>query len=477
MKIKSVRIENLRSIKGVTVNFNDYSCLVGPNGAGKSTVLCALNIFFRETSHSAVDLTQLFEEDFHLRSVIEPITITVTFNDLDEEAQDDFKDYYRQGELIVSAVATFDPDTQRAQVKQYGQRTGMSDFAPFFASAGTVADSRDIYNSIKEAYADLPVPGTKAAMVEALRAYEAARPELCSHMPSEDQFYGVSKGSNRLDKYIQWVFIPAIKDANSEDSEGKNTALGKLLARTVRTKTTFADKLKTLLEKTESDYATLLSENQDALDEVSAALKDKLASWTTPNTSLRLIWKAETGKSVRVDEPLAQIIAGEGVFEGQLARFGHGLQRCYLLALLQELSGSSDADGPKLILGFEEPELFQHPPQAQHLSDVLQKLTEGNSQVMVCTHSPYFVSGEFFEDVRLVRKHAVRGCSEVQQVTFEDLASTVAAASGTIPTKREGAIARIHQALQPALNEIFFTPFLVLVEGLEDVAYITTYSA
>src|SRR5256885_48119 len=32
--------------------------------------------------------------------------------------------------------------------------------------------------------------------------------------------------------------------------------------------------------------------------------------------------------------------------------------------LLQKLSGSDDSGGPRLILSCEEPELYQHPPQA-----------------------------------------------------------------------------------------------------------------
>jgi putative ATP-dependent endonuclease of OLD family len=36
-------------------------------------------------------------------------------------------------------------------------------------------------------------------------------------------------------------------------------------------------------------------------------------------------------------------------------------------------------------------------------------------------------------------------------------------------------LAKIHQDLQPSPNEMFFTPFLVLVEGLEDVAYIRSH--
>jgi putative ATP-dependent endonuclease of the OLD family len=39
---------------------------------------------------------------------------------------------------------------------------------------------------------------------------------------------------------------------------------------------------------------------------------------------------------------VAGIKTGDGDFLGSLARMGHGLQRSYLLALLQEL-GSSDA--------------------------------------------------------------------------------------------------------------------------------------
>jgi predicted ATP-dependent endonuclease of OLD family len=189
-----------------------------------------------------------------------------------------------------------------------------------------------------------------------------------------------------------------------------------------------------------------------------------------------LEWRQDYDKAVQVDDPFAEIIAGEGNFEGKLARFGHGFQRSYLLALLQELSGSSDASGPRLILGVEEPELYQHPPQARHLAEVLKDLATKNSQVMVCTHSPYFVSGEGFEDVRMIRKNRSDSAASVAFVTFEDLAKTVANAKGeTHVVKLSGVLSKINQELQPHINEIFFTPFLILVEGLEDVAYLTTY--
>jgi putative ATP-dependent endonuclease of OLD family len=121
-------------------------------------------------------------------------------------------------------------------------------------------------------------------------------------------------------------------------------------------------------------------------------------------------------------EPLAAIIAGDGDFEGELARFGHGLQRSYLLALLHELAATDDTNAPRLILGCEEPELDQHPPQARHFASVLQKLSKNNAQIIVSTHSPLFVTGETFEDVRMVRKGPVSKTSTVTFITYEEIA-------------------------------------------------------
>jgi len=478
MKIESVRMQNFRSFDDETISLNDYSCLVGPNGSGKSTVLCALNVFFRETADAATDLTLLSEEDFHHKNKKQPIVITVTFVDLDEKAQSDFSDYYRQGKLIVSAVAEFDTASGKAEVKQYGQRLGMDEFKPFFEAYGDgekVAILKEKYATIRKDFPELPVPGTKDAMFEALRTYESERPEKLKSIKSEDQFYGISKGANRLAKYIQWVHVPAVKDASAEQVEGKDTALGKLLIRTVRTKINFEEGVEKLRKEAQQKYQALLDSSQAVLDEISKALGKRVAEWAHPDAKVRLEWKQDPDRSVRVDQPWAHIVAGEGDFEGELARFGHGLQRSYLLALLQELASNNDSGEPTLILACEEPELYQHPPQARHLADVLRKLSKANSQIIVSTHSPLFVSGESIEDLRMVRRHRVQKKSVVSRVFLTEIAEAIAKVAGEPPTRKEGVLAKVHQALQPELNEMFFTKRLVLVEGLEDVAYITTY--
>ncbi|MXW04400.1 MAG: AAA family ATPase [Gemmatimonadetes bacterium] len=478
MKIKSVRIRNFRSFDDITIPFNNYACFVGPNGAGKSTVLTALNVFFREYENHPTDLSQLDIEDFHCRNTDNPIRITVTFTELNEEAQEDFSDYYRQGLLVVSAVATFDEDSQKAEVKQFGERLGMSDFAPFFRALDNgekVAVLKEIYSNIRTTYTDLPAPGTKETMKSELRSYENSHPDDCELIPSEDQFYGFSRGSNRLAKHIQWVYVPAVKDATSEQIEAKNTALGKLLSRTVRLRTDFDQSVRSLRMQMQEQYQVLLDENQHVLDEVSDSLQNRLTEWAHPGAKLSLQWQQDPDRSVRVEEPWAHILAGEGEFEGELSRFGHGLQRSYLLALLQELAGTDVSAAPTLILACEEPELYQHPPQARYLADVLKRLSSDNTQIIITTHNPLFVSGEGFEDVRMIRKASNSLASSVSYMSYVDISDVISEVLETRPQAPEGALAKINQALQPGLNEMFFTRRLVLVEGLEDVAYILSY--
>ena len=478
MKIESVRIQNLRAFKDVTIPFNDYTCFVGANGAGKSTVLCALNIFFREKDNAPTNLQELQIEDFHNRNTKEPIRITVTFSDLNEQAKEDFKDYFRMGKLVVTSEAHYDDSTQKAVVKQYGQRLGMTDFIHFFKAEGDgvpVAELKPLYEECAKKIPELPKWSSKPKAKEALQNFEAANPEQCGLLQSGDEFYGVSRGANRLGKYIQWIYVPAVKDAIEEEKEARNSALGKLLERTVRAKTNFAEDVAKLKKDTESSYQAILDKNQEVLAALSTSLGSRIKQWGNPNASLRLVWGKELDKTIRVEEPFAEIIAGEGLFEGKLARLGHGLQRSYIISLLQELVTFDNINSPKLILACEEPELYQHPPQIRHLADLFNHLSTQNAQVMICSHSPFFVSGDGFENVRLVRMNETKNESSVSWCTYNDLASYLKEILGVPQPKENGVIAKLNQELQPSLNEIFFAPTCILVEGLEDVAYIKTY--
>lgn len=477
MKLKSLRIENFRSFEDQTIDFESYTTFVGANGSGKSTVFHALNVFFRDDQTPGLNTTELAADDFHDKNTDVPIRLTVTFNDLSDQARDDFRHYCRQGQLIVSAVAEWDQNTGRAVVRQCGHRLAIPAFARFFEADKNgvkVEGLKDIYAALKKDYPDLPNATTKGAMSQALREYEDQHFDDCEELPSEDQFYGISKGANLLEKHVQWVYVPAVKEFSTETKEAKGTFLGKLLARTVRQKISFDDDIDAIRTDAKTKYEDLLTRTEGALEETSKSLSKRIVTWANPEAKLKLLWDYD-GSAVQVAQPFAKTIAGEGEFEGQLTRFGHGFQRAYLLALLEELANSDAPNAPTLIIACEEPELYQHPPQARHLYDVFSKLASGNTQVLACTHSPYFVSGDQFENVRLVRKAA--GHTTISAATIAQVTLDLAQAGKVKPEQlgNQGNLAKIHQVLQPNLNEIFFTSRLILVEGLEDVAYIATY--
>src|SRR5690606_13667118 len=127
-------------------------------------------------------------------------------------AKEDLADYVRQDKLIVTAVAKFDPSTERAEVKQFGNRLGIENFRIFFEAdkeGKKVGELKEIYSSFQKQFPDLRNATSKADMIEALQEYEVAHAENCNLIPSEDQFYGASRGANRLAPHIQWVFVSA----------------------------------------------------------------------------------------------------------------------------------------------------------------------------------------------------------------------------------------------------------------------------
>ncbi|MDN3552031.1 ATP-dependent endonuclease [Halomonas almeriensis] len=477
MKLESVRIQNFRAFKDETIKFDNYNCFVGPNGAGKSTVINALNVFFRQHKDSKTDLSKLSADDFHHKNTSDPISITVTFRDLSDEAKKDLADYVRQEKLVVTAQAEYDEGTERAEVKQYGNRLGMTEFKVWFEaekSKTPAKELKEIFGQLREKWPGIPAASSKADMAAALNEFEASNPDSCSLIPSEDQFYGVSKGANRLAPHLQWVFVSASKDFSEEAEESKNSALGQLLSRAIRAKVNFTQKVNELKDGVRQNYQEMLDEEQGVLSNISDSLESKLKLWANPSATAKVLWKNDAEKSIKIEEPLAHIQIGEKGFESELARFGHGMQRSYLLTLLQELAALDDENSPTLIMAIEEPELYQHPPQARYLSEVLQELSIDQSQIILCSHSPHFIPGDDFYTVRLVRESGNPACSAVSSLKYSELASELENA-GEKPVKENGMVAKLYPTLRPEISEMFFSKRLVLVEGVEDVAYIASY--
>jgi hypothetical protein len=100
------------------------------------------------------------------------------------------------------------------------------------------------------------------------------------------------------------------------------------------------------------------------------------------------------------------------------------------------------------------------------------QISKKHGQVMVTTHSPYFISGENFSALRMlkVRDKKVQASSAL----YNDVSRAIADAKGEQPNPQSAIHAGLVQKLQPPLNEVFFSRFAVLVEGPEDVAFLRT---
>lgn len=437
----------------------------------------ALNIFFRNTD-APTDVLALSQEDFHNKDTSRPIEITATFHDLGLEAETDLKAYVRQKELVVTSRAAWDPASASAEVRQFGSRLVIKDFARYFEAddAGAKApELKEIFKDIRDEYPEVESATAKDAMYSALRAFEELHSELCEAVESADQFYGWSRGVSLLSKHIQWVYLPAVKDPAGEQDEQRNSALGKLLQRSVRSTVDFSNSVIELRRDANQKYQEMLHKEHTVLSELSAKIQESLRIWAHPGARVELNWHYDERKSVTVAEPFARAAVGEGEFLGEIVRAGHGVQRSFLVALLQVLAESGDGTSPTLILGFEEPELYQHPPQAKHLASVLEELSRQRAQVVLTTHSPYFVASNGYESIRLFRIPTGAVASKLSVVDYATLANRLAVALGCTPVGRSALIAAVEQIMQPSQNEMFFCRLPIFVEGPEDVALISTW--
>src|SRR5690606_2523808 len=100
-------------------------------------------------------------------------------------------------------------------------------------------------------------------------------PELCEPIESPNQFYGWSRGANLLSKYVQWIYLPAVKDPSAEQDEQKNTALGKLLQRSVRSQIDFSTPVSELRREATEKYQQLLEAQNQLLEGIGGTIQER----------------------------------------------------------------------------------------------------------------------------------------------------------------------------------------------------------
>ena len=278
----------------------------------------------------------------------------------------------------------------------------------------------------------------------------------------------------RIKKYFDWIYIPAVKEASEEASESRKSAFSRLVLKAIKNKVDFSKRFAELTETFASEIEKELQKEIAPLQALQAELDKEFKILTSSNIDVALDWDSRS-EVVGLAEPLVRTFFKDGPVRAGPEYFGHGIQRTYIMALLPLVAKHSKQHdgGQRLLLGIEEPELYQHPPQAKFLSIALSKLSETDSQIVISTHSPYFVDARRFDQIRLIEKTAAS--SRVKSWTIDEQRAYYSKVIGKKVIGPEAAKSALDRLLQPAVSEMFFCKRAIFVEGIEDVAIITAY--
>jgi len=482
MKIKKVFVRNFRCIREAELPFDNLTVLVGPNGAGKSSFLQTLRLFYEANAEYS-------EEDFFNGDTSQPIEIRVTFTDLTPQEKNLFKSHIKDDELTVSKELTW--PRGRGSQKYYGYVLGNPAFTEV-RNASKVKDKRHIYTELRSQYPGLPeLPGNASAqqIEEALQQWEDKNQERLEWIRDEGQFFGFKEvGQAKLERFTKLIFIPAVRDAAQEATEGKNAAISQLMDLVVRRTLSQREDLRQLREDTVKRYREIVDPNAlTELQELQSRLSEDLKRFA-PGTEVILKW--DTSQGLEMPMPKADVKIREHDYEGAVEKAGHGTQRAFIFAILQRLSiseatksenheeGAEDSGvEPNIVIAIEEPELYQHPNRIRHISQVFLRLVKegipdvGSIQVIYATHSPLLVDLERFDQVRLVRrKRSADGSPKetiVHRAELAEITERLKVISGDVGVDYtvEGTKARLRTSMTPWTNEGFFPIWLCWWRG------------
>ena len=492
MRISTVRVQHFRSIEDETLEMGYLTSLVGPNGGGKSAFLKALDLFYHPTKW------QLTADDFHNRDTNQNLTVTVEFASLSEDELNKFQIYTQARLLRVALVCRWENGAVTA--RHYATRLR----SPVFDEVREIRDGRQrvaAFNAlVKEG--EVPGLGRVRRMDEAtaeMEAWELKHPEECELRQDEVQPWGWQNVLlGRMGDHTRFVLVPAVREA-SEEAGGRGSSIEELVS-ALREELMGLDELDKLSQIYAEGYRKLVGEERERRLPVLSTEISQVLQRYVPGAEVRLDWQVPD--SLSLPPPATIVHVTEERFESDIGRKGHGLQRAFILAVLQyvaekraaraaeraqdsaregEEAEGQETEGSRIhvVLAIEEPELYQHPIQGRRLARALRELDnpdgQGNAafQIVYTTHSPYFVDAGSYETVRVVRKLPVIGgkppCTRVAQTTDVDVARRISQAKGSDYTPAR-LRASLPSVMSPAVNEGFFAGTVVLVEGDQDCA-------
>ncbi len=474
MRLAKVRIRSYRCLKDLEVSLDDYTALIGPNGSGKSSVLYALDWFLNGGP--------LSEEDIHRvagNPAATDIDVAVTFGELDAEDRRVLESYGR-GEFAYFRRIWSSSSGKEKMIGNSKQGPGFSKVR----SQTRIGELRSEYAALRNELPALAEVTIKEEILDELTRWEndPANVAGLEDVPEADatHMFGFN-GEHTLAKRVRLVLVPAATDIVSQvGTAGRGSALsdliGSMMSEAVATarsnwETRFADQIQELADEIRQGVADSTAAQADRVNE---RLSDLVPNATVEFTADAPSWSLKGDGSLNTDV----IIDG---MRNDVSRQGHGVQRAVMIAMLQALvpdsqsvepaENSSDAEvataspldhdsRPCLIIGVEEPEIYQHPVRARNFARVLSRLAvRAKTQVFIATHSPYFVTPEQFTALRCFA--LTDGATMISATTLGEVAASADAPESQVTRA-------VEKELPRTFSEGFFADAVVFVEGDTD---------
>jgi putative ATP-dependent endonuclease of OLD family len=406
-RLKKLQIKNFRCIGSTPVNIdlNEIVILVGANNVGKSSILKAYEVAMSQGSAKA----KLKLDDFP-NNKIDPDNLTeIELHTIvyDNSPGEQWITTLQNGERFVKERWTWKGEGDPIRQGWNAQDNSWSEKVPW--GAPNVANSR--------------------------------RPE--PHRV--DAFDSPEIQANEIKKLLMNALNERVRNLKTANQEEEN-------------------EYHKLLEKVKELQNNIVEEAQEQIDEVNTELST-LINKVFPSYRIDFDAKPEDNldKTINLFKSDPQLLMGpEGGYFGSVEKQGSGARRTLLWTALKFISENNQKGKdlttvrPHLLL-IDEPEICLHPNAIREACNVFYDLpVSGNWQVMVTTHSPFFI--DFSRDnttiVRVERKE--NGVIEGTTVFRPDKAQL---------SDDDKQNLKLLNHCDPYVAEFFFGGKVIIVEG------------
>ena len=465
MKIRELTIYNWRSIHELSLSAEDLMIFIGQNNHGKSNILSAILFFFGEISLDILDFHRDREDLF----------VEVLFGDLDDGDRTTFKKYVTtKNNVRVRKEATKDCIFTYHGYVEVPEKDWLRE--------------ENISNYIKREDAKtlplaelLPDSGriTKDVFRQAQEKYIKQNREVLkfSYDLEAGPFLGVKNVAKGI--FGDVYFVPSVKKAEDDLSTKGRSIFNALYERVINKMSEANQEFRGAKEKIALLMRVLNRTNEDGTENIARPIE--LSSLEESINIEIENWNATIDVDIippdinDIFKVGTKVWVNDGI-RTDVGRKGQGLQRALIFALVRSLAKlmrqeREEADGAESAAQdfssrqasrswyfiLEEPELYLHPQAQRELFDSLVKLSSGESQVLLCTHSSSFINLKWYHSICVVRKNSIEEGTTVLQCTEE-----------LFPKRKDKDLFNMTYWINPDRGELFFAKKVVLVEGPTD---------